>query len=188
MALYTCKIHNDRDADAFTQMIQVGSYVLTFNFQWAIVSEEQYTMILRYLNNKASNDPLVMAGNYVRNYDWFEYYNALKNKNLDEWLDSNPLLPVSLSGKARSEQKRLLNIYLTEMLSLEPVVLLYKDILKWQFTATGPGIDTTVGYVQPGGWYHNQDSVLSFRFISELDKIDRDTISEVTIQFEVYNE
>ena len=76
MALYTCKIHNDRDADAFTQMIQVGSYVLTFNFQWAIVSAEQYTMILRYLNNKASNDPLVMAGNYVRNYDWFEYYNT----------------------------------------------------------------------------------------------------------------
>ena len=188
MALYTCKIHNDRDADAFTQMIQVGSYVLTFNFQWAIVSEEQYTMILRYLNNKASNDPLVTAGNYIRNYDWFEYYNALKNKNLDEWLDSNPLLPVSLSGKSRSEQKRLLNIYLTEMLSLEPAVLLYKDILKWQFTVTGSGIDTAVGYVQPGGWYHNQDGVLSFRFISELDKIDRDTISEVTIQFEVYNE
>ena len=82
----------------------------------------------------------------------------------------------------------ILNIYITEAQSLEPAIRLYTDVIKWQFTMTGSGIDKAVGYVQPGGWYHNQDNILSFRFVSELDNIGRDTISEVTLQFEVYDE
>lgn len=188
MTSYTCAVHNDKDADSFTQIIQVGSHLLTFEFQWAIVSEEQYALISRYLTNKSSNDPLIVSGEYDRTYNWFDYYYALVGKDLDEWLDSNPLIPVSLSGKPRSTQKQLLNIYITEAQSLEPAIRLYTDIIKWQFTMAGPDVDTAVGYVQPGGWYHNQDNTLAFRFISELDNIDRDTISEVTLQFEVYDE
>lgn len=188
MTSYTCAIHNDKDADSFTQIIQVGSHLLTFKFQWAIVSEEQYTLISRYLSSRSSNDPLIISGEYDRTYSWFNYYYDLVGKNLDEWLDSNPSIPVSLSGKSRGVQKQLLNVYITEAQSLEPAIRLYTDVIKWQFTMTGSGIDNAVGYVQPGGWYHNQDNILSFRFVSELDNIGRDTISEVTLQFEVYDE
>ena len=43
-------------------------------------------------------------------YDWFNYYYALVNKDLDSWLDTGPILPVSINNKSRDEQKRILNI------------------------------------------------------------------------------
>lgn len=188
MTSYTCDVHNDKDEDSFTQIIQVGSHTLTFHFQWAIVSEEQYKIVHDYLVNKANTDPLVHSGEYNRTYNWFNYYYNLVNKDLDEWLDSNPVLPVSLNSKSRDVQKYLLTLYIAEAKALEPAIRIYNDVIRWQFTMTGADVDTAVGYVQPGGWYHNQDNILSFRFVSELDNIDRSTISAVSLEFEVYDE
>lgn len=188
MVAYYCPIYNDDNLDSFIQTIQVGSHVLTFHFQWAIVSEEQYKLIYRYLADKSLNDPLFIDGNYTREYDWYDYYYNLIGKDLESWLDTKPNLPASIIGQTRNTQLMRLKNNITEVESLEPAIRLYGDILRWQFTMTSPGLTTTVGYVQPGGWYHNQNNTLSFRFASSLDTISKSTITAVTIQFEVYDD
>ena len=75
-----------------------------------------------------------------------------------------------------------------EVKALAPVINLYKDVLKWQFTMTCDTLPTAVGYVQPGGWYHNQDDSLAFRFVSELENIGKEDITKISIEFEVYDE
>lgn len=184
---YTYKINWD-GSDRFTQLVQVGSRTLLFNFQWAIVSEEQYDIIRDYLRTEASSDPILRNGDFDREYDWYSYYIRLVGINLGDWLDTDPDLPQSIAGKPRSRQLSLLNMNIGAAQALTPAITLYEDIIKWQFTMTCDDLDTTVGYVQPGGWYHNQDNKMSFRFTSELEDINHDNISVVSIEFEVYDE
>lgn len=188
MTRYSYDITLEESSTSFTKLIQVGNRALTFAFQWAVVSEEQYALIERYLTTKAQSDPLFENGEFNRSYDWFSYYYSLKDTDLDTWLDSGPVLPASLHNKSREQQLYLLNIYITEAKSLEPAISLYKDVLKWEFTMTCDDLDTAVGYVQPGGWYHHQDNSLSFCFVSALDNIGKDDITKVSIMFEVYDE
>ena len=62
------------EADAFTKLIQVGMRTLKFDFQWAIVSEEQYSLVQNHLTSLAQADPLFIDGNFNREYDWFNYW------------------------------------------------------------------------------------------------------------------
>ena len=188
MNRYSYDITLEEAQESFTKLIQVGTRTLKFDFQWAIVSEEQYSLITDYLSTRAHNDPLFMQNNYNRDYDWFNYYYALRNKDLDEWLDTNPILPISIENKPRDTQKYLLDIYIKEAVALAPAIQLYNDVIKWQFTMTCDSLATAVGYVQPGGWYHNQDNSLSFCFLSALDTIGKEDITKVSILFEVYDE
>lgn len=189
MVRYYYKIDNQNNEDNFTQLIRVGSRTLEFHFQWAIVSEEQFKIVVEYLKKKADTDPILRRnGNYDREYDWYSFYIALVGVDLEEWLDGDPELPTSLISKTRTKQLSLVRTYIKEVLALQPAVDLYTDLLKWGFQMTCDDLDTAVGNVQPGGWYHNQDTKLAFRFTSEIDYIGRNDISQVIIEFEVYDE
>lgn len=177
----------DEGTTSVTQNIQVGTKTIKFVFQWAIASEEQFNLILKYLTNKAANDPLFEDGSYTRGYDWYNYYITLVDTDLDAWLDTDPILPVSLLNKSRVQQKYLLNIYITEAKSLQPAILLYAEVLKWGFTSTLED-EATVGYVQTGGWYRNQDNTYAFRFMSGQEQIGKNDLANVYIVFEVYDE
>lgn len=188
MTRYSYNISLREFQPSFIKLIQVGNRVLKFNFQWAIVSEEQFGIIDKYLITKSNSDPLIKDGSFDRTYNWFEYYYALRDVDIDDWLDGDPVLPVSINGKPRATQKYLLNLHIQEAVALAPAMRIYDDILKWQFTMTSDDLDTVVGYVQPGGWYHNQDNNMSFRFTSEIDRVGKDDITKVAIVFEVYDE
>lgn len=189
MVKYYYKIDNANNETDFTQLIRVGSRTLEFRFQWAIVSEEQFDIVVRYLRQKANTDPILRRnGNYDREYNWYVYYMNLVGLDLNEWLDSGPELPASIVHKPRNKQLALLKSFIKEVRTLQPAVLLYADVLKWGFKMTCDDLPTTVGNVQPGGWYHNQSDKLSFRFTSKLDNIDKESISQVVIEFEVYDE
>ena len=172
------------------QVITVGSHTLTFVFQWAIVSEEQGNMVMRYLQNRAQADPVQLKdGNYNRDYDWFDYYLNIYNMGIDAWLASDPDMPVSLITAGSPAQLRSrLNTYITEMLTLRPAILLYTETMRWQFQVEGAGLSTTTGIVEPGGWFRSQDDIYSFRFRSARDYIGKEDINELAIEFEVYDE
>lgn len=189
MVKYYYRITNEGNETNFKQLIRVGTRILTFQFQWAIISEEQNQNVEEYLRRKANTDPILRkSGNYDRDYSWFEYYNNLIGVDLDTWVATAPELPISVLTKSKSQQINLLNSYIEEAKALSPIITLYTDLLKWGFTMQGEDIEYTVGLVQPGGWYHNQNNKLSFRFTSELPRIDVDTIDQVIIEFEVYDE
>lgn len=180
----------DTSQTTVTQVITVGARVLTFQFQWAIASAEQGDMVLKYLINRAKSDPLQMEdGNYNRDYDWFNYYLPLIGQDLDAWLDTNPILPVSvLSQPDRASQKRVIQQYLIEVATLQPIILLYTETMRWQFQCSCADTDTITGIVEPGGWFRNQDSEFAFRFRSARDYIGKEDINELALEFEVYDE
>lgn len=170
--------------------IRVGNEVIRFRFQWAIVSEEQYNIVQSYLNIKTRSDPLDDNGTYTYNYDYIAYYMALSDKTeeeLNEWLDTNPVLPHTIKVAVRASQLLMLRKRITECEALDPVLKQYREVLRWQFQATYKD-QVTVGYIEPGGWYRNQDPEISFRFVSDLSYIGRKDFNNVSIEFEVNNE
>lgn len=169
--------------------IQVGNDVVYFRFQWAIASEEQYNIILNYIATKTKSDPLNDHGTYTYTYDYMNYYlnlAGMTEEELGDWLDTNPVLPNSILNAVRASQLLMLKQRIQECQALEPVIAQYKEVVKWQFRATYKG-QVTVGVIEPGGWYRNQDPNLCFRFVSELDHIGRKDFNNVTIEFEVNN-
>lgn len=180
----------DTEATKVSQVIVVGQRTITFQFQWAVASAEQGSLVASYLMRKASSDPLLLVdGNYNRNYDWYEYYAALFNVDLDIWLDSDPVLPASVvKASNRLQQKTILNRNITEARTLTPIVQLYTETMRWQFQAETAGLDTTTGLVEPGGWFRNQDSHYAFRFHSAREYIGQGDLNEIAIEFEVYDE
>ena len=189
-ALYTLQLALPEDeATTVINTIQVGNETIDFRFQWAVDSEEQYNIILQYLDTKTRSDPLNDHGTYSYNYNYMEYYLALSGKSeqeLVEWLDTDPVLPNSISQAVRASQVLMLKKRINECLTLKPVILQYKEVVKWQFRAVYKD-QVTVGVIEPGGWYRNQDPEISFRFVSELPTIGRKDFNNVTIEFEVVN-
>lgn len=189
-ALYTLQLALPEDeATTVINTIQVGNETIDFRFQWAVASEEQYNIILQYLDTKTRSDPLNDHGTYSYNYNYMEYYLALSDKSeqeLVEWLDTDPVLPNSISQAVRASQVLMLKKRINECLTLKPVILQYKEVVKWQFRAVYKD-QVTVGVIEPGGWYRNQDPEMSFRFVSELPTIGRKDFNNVTIEFEVVN-
>ena len=179
----------EEGATTIYKNITVGSRVIQFRFQWAIASEEQYNIIQQYLTTKTKSDPLFIDDAYTYNYDFIEYYYPIalmSDTQLDEWLDTNPVLPTSVLAAPRPSQKIMLRNRAEEAAALRPVVAQYKEVLKWQFHALYNG-ETTVGVIEPGGWYRSQDVDLQFRFTSPLDYIGKDDFERVTLEFEVDN-
>lgn len=189
-ALYTLQLALPEDeATTVINTVQVGNETIDFRFQWAVASEEQYNIILRYLDTKTRSDPLNDHGTYSYNYNYMEYYLALSDKSeqeLVEWLDTDPVLPNSIAQAVRASQVLMLKKRINECLTLKPVILQYKEVVKWQFRAVYKD-QVTVGVIEPGGWYRNQDPEMSFRFVSELPTIGRKDFNNVTIEFEVVN-
>ena len=131
----------------------------------------------------------MIDGSYSYNYDYMGYYLALKGKTdeeLNEWLDTKPVLPNSILNSVQASQLLMLKKRIAECLILEPVVAQYKEVVKWQCRAVFRD-QVTVGVIEPGGWYRNQDPYMSFRFVSELAHIGRKDFNNVAIEFEVYD-
>lgn len=188
--LYSLQLALPEDeATTVINTIQVGNESIDFRFQWAVASEEQYNLILQYIDTKTRSDPLNDHGTFTYNYDYMSYYLALEDmsdQELNDWLDSDPILPNSVTTMVRASQLLTLKKRIKECVTLRPVLLQYRDVVKWQFKATYKG-QVTVGIVEPGGWYRHQDPELSFRFVSELPYIGRKDFNNVTIEFEVMN-
>ena len=187
-ALYSIQLAlPDDDSTTVVNNIQIGRNSVRFRFQWAVASEEQYDIVANYINTKTKSDPLNDNGTYTYEYDYLSYYLQLADKNdqeLGEWLDTNPVLPNSIANAVRASQILMLRKRIDECLVLQPVVAQYKEVLRWQFQAVYKD-QVTVGFIEPGGWYRNQDPDMCFRFVSELDYIGRKDFNNVTIEFEV---
>lgn len=187
MTLYTLQLALPEDeATTVVNNIQVGKDMVSFRFQWAVASEEQYNIVLRYIDTKTRSDPLNVNGAFTYNYDYMEYYLGLADKTdeeLNAWLDTHPVLPNSILNSVRASQILMLKKRVAECLVLQPVVAQYKEVVKWQFRAIFKD-QVTVGVIEPGGWYRNQDPYLRFRFVSELSHIGRKDFNNVTIEFE----
>lgn len=188
--LYTYNLTQpDDDQMRVVQNISVGSKMLQFTFQWASTSQEQYDIIMRYLDMHASSDPIIMGDTYVRDYDYLDYYmrlSGLKEEELIEWLDEAPPLPKSISLAPRVSQLVMLKERIATCEALQPTVDQYKEVLRWAFKMQYDE-EITVGAVEPGGWYRNQDAEFSFRFVSDLPAIRYGDLGNVTIEFEVYD-
>lgn len=187
---YYYKIDNANNDTSLEQLIQVGSRALRFKFQWAIASEEQFDMVVKYLKDKADTDPILRSsGDYDRSYDWYTYYYSLVGVDLDAWLATDPELPNSIkTASTVARQKELLNLNISEAQTLRPIILLYTEVMRWQFSVSTSDTDTIAGVVESGGWYRNQDTKYSFMFYTNRDVITKDSLSEVYIVFEVYDE
>lgn len=180
----------DTSLTKVVQVVIVGNRTLTFTFQWAIASEEQAQLVDRYLTQLAETDPLVFSDkNFNREYDWYTYYANLFNQDLDEWLDTNPVLPMSvIKAGDRREQKIVLNRNIATAKTFTPIITLYAETLRWQFRMDCADTDTITGTVEPGGWFRNQDSKFAFRFHSARTYIGASDINELALEFEVYDE
>ena len=189
--LYTLPLSlPDLETTTIINNVRVGSEMVQFRFQWAVASDEQYSLIMRYINTKTRSDPLNDNGTFTYEYDYLSYYLALKDMDdieLNAWLDTNPVLPNSIVNAVRASQLLTLKGRIKESIALKPVVDQYKEVLRWQFQATYKG-QITIGFIEPGGWYRNQDPDLCFRFVSELPYIGYKDFNNVTIEFEVGNE
>lgn len=189
-AVYTVQLSlPNTDDTVLVNNIQVGNEDIRFRFQWAVASEEQYNLIMRYIDTKTKSDPLNNQGTYTYDYDYMDYYLRLadmSDEELNTWLDTNPILPNSIYNSERASQILMLQKRITEVITLQPVIAQYKEVLRWQFQATYKD-QITVGFIEPGGWYRNQDPDLCFRFVSELPYIGRTDFNNVTIEFEVGN-
>ena len=188
--LYTLPLKlPEEGATTIFKNITVGERNIQFRFQWAIASEEQYDIIQNYLTTKTRSDPLCVDGAYTYNYDFLEYYlplSQMSEAQLEEWLDEDPVLPASVASAKRPAQIIMLKTRAKEAAALEPVVSQYKEVLKWQFHCVYNN-ETTVGVIEPGGWYRSQDTDLQFRFVSELTYIGRKDFERVVLEFEVDN-
>lgn len=186
--VYTVQLSKQSDDDTtIVNSIDVGDKTILFRFQWAIVSEEQYNIVLNYIATKRKSDPLNVHGSYTYDYDYIAYYLNLAlmtEEELNDWLDTDPVLPSSIQNMARPSQLLTLQRRIRECISLKPVLDQYKEIVKWQFHASYQD-QITVGYIEPGGWYRSQDPEFSFRFVSDLDYIGRNDFNNVLIEFEV---
>lgn len=180
----------DEDQTRIVQNISVGSRTLQFTFQWASVSQEQYDIVMHYLESRAAADPLILGDTYVRDYDYLDYYlrlSGLREEDLIKWLDEAPPLPKSISLAPRVSQLVMLRERIAQCEAIKPTVDQYKEVLRWAFKMQYED-EITVGAIEPGGWYRNQDPDFSFRFTSDLDTIRYKDLGNVTIEFEVYND
>ena len=189
-SIYTLPLsYPEPGATTIYKNISVGSNIIQFRFQWAVASEEQYNIIMKYLDTKTKSDPLNADGAFTYDYDYMTYYLGLATKTeeeLDEWLDTDPVLPNSIKVAPRISQIAMLRNRIAECVALAPTISQYKEVMLWQFHSLFNN-ETNVGLIQLGGWYRTQDPLLRYRFVSPLTYIGKDDFDKVTIEFEVDN-
>ena len=195
MSRYICTLQAPEEGSiAANFSISVGENAFEISFQWAIATEEQYSMIQNYFKRKASSDPLIITsgGNttFQQEYDYYSYYIALSglsDAELIDWLSVAPSLPESLKNGSPENSLNLIRIRVKECEDLKEAVDLYQDVVKWQFVVSFRDKQYT-GFVIPGGWYNHQGDNVSFRFISELEDIGQNDLGNVSIEIEVPND
>jgi hypothetical protein len=173
------------DPTDFSISISVSDKVFNCRFLWAIATQEQYDLMHQELVNNATNDPLMGGTSPVRDYDWVEYYLALQDVDLDEWLDEQTVLPASIINKSRYEQVTIIQQNIAKALEYQETLQIFQETLRWQVTVHEvTSDDTTVAVVQPGGWY-NYFTDVSFRFVSGYNYIGKDDLQYVTMEFDI---
>lgn len=188
--LYTLQLEKQEGETTVLNDITIGDRSIQFRFQWAVASEEQYQILVHFIDTKAHSDPLEIDGAYTYSYDYMDYYLTLAEKTeqeLNDWLDTDPVLPVSIKRAERSAQLLMLSSRIQECVLLQPVMAQYKEVLRWQFHALYED-EINVGFIEPGGWYRSQDAALQFRFVSPLPYIGKEDFNQVTLEFEVGND
>ena len=192
--IYTYQMtHTEEDGDDFITSIQVGDYIVQFRFLWPTASYEQYSNIERHYNKMTKNDPLIADDIINTDYNYIVYYlkardeikNIVSPNPYRDWLDSQEYLPRSISVAPSMSQELMLQERIAECSTVEPIIAQYIEVLRWQFRMSFED-EVNVGTITPGGWYRNQNTMFSFRFVTELESVGRDDINNVTIQFEVY--
>ena len=191
--LYEQQISIEEGETFSSATIQVGTKRVYVKFQWAVASEEQFSRIERFLTTKALNDPLVGDGGNNTEYNYLQYYidafvwiNEVSGRTVEDWILNQDVLPRSILTADTRARATIVQGRIDECVSLAPIVQQYNEILRWQFSLTYDG-KATVGVVEPGGWYRNQDKEFSFRFVSDRPVIGKNDLGLVTMEFEVYD-
>lgn len=186
--IYTLTLQNPQNALTISQNISVANKSVLFQAAWPSAVEEQYGIIQHYFDTRAQSDPLVVDGDYVRNYDYFLYYAPLfsyTEAQLTTWITQQDVLPNSILTASNTAEKLLrLQNNITDCRNLAPLVQQYQEMMIWKFQVMIDG-QLTVGVIRPGGWYRTTDDELQLRFISGIEHIGKEDLGLVTIEFEV---
>lgn len=177
----------ETNSSRLVDTIVAGGYSVRITFQWSIASAEQYEMIKDWIDRQANADPLVVNDSYITDYDWLQLYldiSSYTDTQLETWLNKTSGIPKSLMIGSMYSRKVLVRNRISQCKALSPAVDQYKEVMRWQFRAV-INDEVTVGVIEPGGWYRNQDASISFRFVSDLDTIGYDDFSRVIMQIEV---
>lgn len=170
----------------FTLTISVSNLSFQIRFLWDIASTEQYEELVRAIAILSATDPL--GPELKRDYSWPEYYlqfEGLSDKEIEDWLDNNTeLLPNSFKNLTTYQRIVLIKERLSQALEYAEQLLTYQELMRWQVTVS-QGDTTTVGVVQPGGWY-NFNTGIAFRFVSEgRDYIGANDLHYVQMEFSI---
>ena len=155
------------------QEFTAGSAVLSFTFSWPENEQVQYDTLIRNIGNKAKGDPLVVENNYVRDYDYLDYY-----LNMSE---ETKVWPISLQGKTQEEREEIITQRILECEVLKEVKDQYEELLCWNFRCDD-GTRITTGLLRLGGWFCWPEGNPRFRFISSKEQIGREDLQFVTIE------
>ena len=158
---------------------------LNISFRWDDTTQEQSDLFDRYVSQLPQNDPLVKE-TYDREYDYVQYYLNLEDLNLDEWLDTNPVLSQSLIGKERVIQKKKIRERIALCQSISILQLQYKEFLQWSVKIEDTNGNTYTSVLRLGGWNLNQSKNYAFRFTSDIkENIGKDDLQYVTFEVKV---
>ena len=159
------------------QEFAAGDYTLSFTFSWPNEEQVQYDNLLTNLANPANNDPIVDAdGNYVRDYDYIEYWLGVTEETT-EW----PISTRNLSAEGKQayvEEKQ------AECLALKEIKEIYEELLFWNFVCTD-GEKTTTGILHLGGWFCFAENGYMFRFVSDKAEIGREDLKYVRVEVQI---
>ncbi len=170
------------DDDDFTVTISASTYTFQCRFVWDIAIEEQYNELVREIAMLSATDPI--GTSLIRDYSWPEYYlqfNDMTDAEIEERLNEIEI-PASLKGLTTYQKCVIVKERLEQSLVYSEQLLVYEEGLKWQ-VIVNQGDETTVGFVQLGGWYNYSESA-AFRFVSEgRDTIGADDLQYVQMEF-----
>lgn len=138
---------------------------------------------------RAKSDPLVTVSGtkeYIKNYTYIEYYMSISdadtveeiNNDIDTWLTSQVVLPVSIARLSDEDKKTELLTRIVLSRELDEIRTQYKVMCRWQFTLYRNGDIVCDGFVEKGAWFMPYDEVsLSFEY--DMDYIGYNDIQNV---------
>lgn len=190
MAKYYTLILDDIDIadDTFSFDMSVTPQVqLQVTGHWDTVLQYQYDVIKKQLIAMAKADPLNDNGEYIRDYDYIDYYMALVGVNLENWLVSNPVIPNDIKNAPLATQIFILQERIAFCQDLQPILQKYEEGLRWNVNVTDSNGITTAAVIQPGGWFRNQADDYSFSFLSTKSHVGIDDLPYVTMVVRINN-
>ena len=187
MQTYVADLSNITVQDNVSQAIKVGDSILTFEFSWDTIARQEYLDLLRSLSNLADGDPLYNTETklYVRDYDYLSYYLSIPS-DIITWLDSNPMLPNSMTGMDSLQIEEYIEERRSFCEEVQTLLNQLQDILKWHVTIYLENDVLTTGLLTLGGWYLYQSNFrIRFYTDSDLTRIDYNDLTKVKIMFGV---